>query len=78
MKINKITFSVDKKLSINYNSVGMSIGVEADVGEDEGLAVATQLRELAEGLIDGMIVESIQALPALTAKAKKVNDVSIK
>jgi hypothetical protein len=71
MKINKISFSVDKKLSINYNSVGMSIGVEADVGEDEGLAVATQLRELAEGLIDGMIVESIQALPALTAKAKK-------
>ena len=71
MKINKISFSVDKKLSVNYNSVGMSIGVEADIGENEGIAAATQLRELAESLIDGMIVESIQALPALTAKAKK-------
>ena len=71
MKIKKVSFGIDKKLSLNYNSVGMQVGVEAEIDEKDGISVVTQLRELAEGLLDGMLVESLQGLPVLTAKAKK-------
>lgn len=71
MKITKVSFGVDKKLNVNYNSVGMHIGVEVEVDEKDGLSVTTQLREVAEGILDGMIIESIQSLPKLTAQAKK-------
>jgi len=71
MKITKITFGMDKKLSLNYNSVGMHVGAEAEVGEDEGLAVAVQLRDAVESLLDGMLVSSAQGLTGLATKAAK-------
>jgi|WetSurMetagenome_2_1015567.scaffolds.fasta_scaffold00469_9 hypothetical protein len=68
--VKKISFSVDKKLSMNYNSVGMQIGVEAELAENEGIAESTQLRSMVEDILDGMLIESLQGLPNLVTKAK--------
>jgi hypothetical protein len=71
MKVKQISFSIDKKLSANYNSVGMQIGVVADVEEGSDVAATAELRKTVETILDDMIIDSLQGLAKLASKAKK-------
>jgi hypothetical protein len=70
----ELTVSLDKKLSLNYNSVGLSASIRivketADVETD-----LTALKLQLEQWLDQSILASMQALPRLTKKAKQLSD----
>ena len=68
-------FGVDKKLNVNYNSVGMQIScsleVSADATAEDVLEAVKKARTVLEGLLDTMIVESASNLQKLQQKASK-------
>ncbi len=73
-KIRIDQFSIDKKLNINYNSVGMHISCSLDVPVDsikEATEVVERARSVLESLLDGMIVESASGLQKLQQTASK-------
>jgi hypothetical protein len=71
MKVTKIEVGVDKKLSVNYQSLGLHIGMEAEVGEDESAELCAQeLKKVIEGILDPMLIDSAKSLTDLAKQLK--------
>ncbi len=70
----ELNVSMDKKLSLNYQSVGLQASIRVvketeDIEED-----LTTLKATIETWLDNQILMSAQSLPRLSQKAKKLAD----
>ena len=66
--------SVEKKLSVNYNSVGMNIGADIswdpETTTEEAVQGIKEVRLILEQVLDEMLVDSVTKLPKLQEKVK--------
>jgi len=73
----EIMVNLDKKLSLNFQSVGVSASLkivkEVD-GTDQLADELTTLKAFLEGWVDQQVVMSAQSLPRLVLEAKKASD----
>jgi hypothetical protein len=73
----EIMVNLDKKLSLNYNSVGVSASLKIvkEVDSTDQLSEElTTLKVFLEGWIDQQVVLSAQGLPRLAKNAKAAAD----
>ena len=68
------SISVEKKLSVNYNSVGMNIGADIscdpEITTEEAVQGIKEARFILEQVLDEMLVDSVTKLPKLQEKVK--------
>lgn len=72
----EIAVGLDKKLSLNYQSVGLtaSIKIVKEVATPEALeGELTSLKDFLEGWVNQQVVQSAQDLPRLTQEAKQAS-----
>jgi len=70
----ELAVAVDKKLSLNYNSVGISASIKVVKDTVDVAADFDALKNIAEQWVDNAILSSMQALPRLSKRAKELSD----
>jgi hypothetical protein len=71
----ELTVGLDKKLSINYQSVGLSASIRVVKETDDLEGDLTTLKQSLEAWLDQQILESAKGLTKLNVQVKAAEDI---